>query len=71
MGIRNKRPSSTEAEYRGLAIATDGLCWVQSILSELGILRSPPILLCDNLGACHVSISRRVEDARVKSTPHI
>lgn len=41
--------SSTEAEYRGLAIATAELCWMQSILSELGIPRSPPILWCDNL----------------------
>lgn len=29
--------SSTEAEYRGIAIATAELCWMQSILSELGV----------------------------------
>ncbi|XP_026431912.1 uncharacterized protein LOC113329161 [Papaver somniferum] len=37
--------SSTEAEYRGLAIATAEIMWIQSLISELRIsTRSPPIL---------------------------
>ncbi|XP_026400617.1 uncharacterized protein LOC113296526 [Papaver somniferum] len=37
--------SSTEADYRGLAIVTAEIMWIQSLLSELRIsTRSPPIL---------------------------
>ncbi|KAJ4755932.1 polyprotein [Rhynchospora pubera] len=44
--------SSTEAEYRGLALTCAELLWVQYILQELHIhLPSPPIMWCDNIGA--------------------
>jgi hypothetical protein len=44
--------SSTETEYRSLAMATTELLWLQSLLSELGIKpTSPPVLWCDNLDA--------------------
>ncbi|XP_026444323.1 uncharacterized protein LOC113344595 [Papaver somniferum] len=36
--------SSTEAEYRGIAIATSEIKWIQSLLQELGVQISPPIL---------------------------
>lgn len=41
--------SSTEAEYKGVAIATSELTWIQSLLKELGVQHSSPILWCDNL----------------------
>lgn len=44
--------SSTESEYRALALATSELIWIQSLLTELRIeFVSPPVLWCDNMGA--------------------
>jgi hypothetical protein len=43
--------STTEAEYRGLAMVTAEVVWLQSVFRELGIQSSIPILWCDNLGA--------------------
>lgn len=43
--------SSTEAEYRGMAIATAELTWLQSLLNELQVPFQTPTLLCDNLSA--------------------
>ncbi|KAJ3686759.1 hypothetical protein LUZ61_015923 [Rhynchospora tenuis] len=44
--------SSTEAEYRGLAITCTELLWVQFLLQELHVsLSSPPVMWCDNIGA--------------------
>lgn len=44
--------SSTEAEYRSLAITCAELLWVQYLLAELNIpLDTTPTLWCDNLGA--------------------
>jgi Reverse transcriptase (RNA-dependent DNA polymerase) len=44
--------SSTEAEYRSLALTCAEILWIQYLLHELQIpLSSPPILWCDNLGA--------------------
>lgn len=44
--------SSTEAEYRALAMATTDLIWIRTLLSELRIpLHSCSILWCDNQGA--------------------
>ncbi|GAB2297069.1 hypothetical protein Dimus_038454 [Dionaea muscipula] len=49
--------SSTEAEYRALALAASELMWLQQLLSDIGLLpSSPPVLLCDNLGATHLSL---------------
>lgn len=48
--------SSTKAKYRGLAIATAELMWIQSFMRELGVSFSPPTFWCDNL--CNVSYSQ-------------
>uniref|UniRef100_A0A2N9G8T7 Reverse transcriptase Ty1/copia-type domain-containing protein n=1 Tax=Fagus sylvatica TaxID=28930 RepID=A0A2N9G8T7_FAGSY len=50
--------SSTEAEYRTLANAASETVWIHYLLQELGFkLQSPPSLLCDNLGATHLSFN--------------
>ena len=50
--------SSTEAEYRSLANAASETMWLLSLLNELGFpLKAPPSLLCDNLGATHLSFN--------------
>jgi hypothetical protein len=44
--------SSTEAEYRCLAVTTAELTWISSLLKELKCpLTTAPTLWCDNLGA--------------------
>jgi histone deacetylase 1/2 len=44
--------SSTEAEYRSLAVTCTEILWIQYLLAELQIpLASTPTLWCDNLGA--------------------
>ncbi|KAJ3698209.1 hypothetical protein LUZ61_001914 [Rhynchospora tenuis] len=44
--------SSTEAEYRSLALACAELLWVQYLIQELHFhLYQPPIIWCDNIGA--------------------
>ena len=41
--------SSTEAEYRSLAILSTEILWLQSLLSELQFEYQTPHILCDNL----------------------
>nr|KYP32233.1 Retrovirus-related Pol polyprotein from transposon TNT 1-94 [Cajanus cajan] len=41
--------SSTKAEYRSLALATTEVTWIQTLLSELKVNHSTPIIFCDNL----------------------
>jgi len=48
---------STEVEYRGVANAAEEVVWLQSLLHELGLSQSPPIVLCDNLGVTYLSIN--------------
>jgi hypothetical protein len=44
--------SSTEAEYRSLALCTQEVMWLEQILKEIGISQThKPILWCDNIGA--------------------
>ena len=40
--------SSTEAEYRALALAVAEVLWIQSFLKELKINFTIPHVLCDN-----------------------
>ncbi|XP_015168891.1 uncharacterized mitochondrial protein AtMg00810-like [Solanum tuberosum] len=48
--------SSTEAEYRALAVATAEATWLQYILRDLGVfLTSPVSAKCDNIGAIHLA----------------
>ncbi|XP_010531643.1 PREDICTED: uncharacterized protein LOC104807900 [Tarenaya hassleriana] len=48
--------SSTEAEYRSVASTAAEVCWVGSLLSELGCPSpSAPVIYCDNLGATYLS----------------
>ncbi|KAJ4774690.1 Gag/pol [Rhynchospora pubera] len=58
--------SSTEAEYRSLALAGAELAWVQYILKELHItLSQPPVLWCNNIGATYLA-SNPMFHARTK-----
>nr|CAN75274.1 hypothetical protein VITISV_043735 [Vitis vinifera] len=40
--------SSAESEYRGLVSLTAELVWIQSLIQELCLPTSPPVLWCDN-----------------------
>ncbi|KAL6325928.1 hypothetical protein AAG906_038419 [Vitis piasezkii] len=46
--------SNTESEYRGIAIVASEITWIQSLLTELCLSPSPPLLMwCDNQSAAH------------------
>jgi len=58
--------SSTEAEYRSLALATAELFWLRMLFQEFHLyLSTPPTLWCDNLGALSLA-SNPVYHARTK-----
>jgi hypothetical protein len=58
--------SSTESEYRALAIASAELYWIRTLLKDLGIyLSQTPILWCDNVSALAIA-SNPVFHARTK-----
>ena len=58
--------SSTEAEYRALASASAELCWLRTLIKDLGLyLYDPPILWCDNVSALAIA-SNPVFHARTK-----
>ncbi len=44
--------SSTKAEYRGVAIATCEIVWLQKLLSNLGqLVDAPVVIYCDNISS--------------------
>jgi hypothetical protein len=58
--------SSTEAEYRSIAIATAELYWLRMLFCELHIpLRTAPVIWCDNVSALALA-SNPVYHARTK-----
>jgi hypothetical protein len=58
--------SSTEAEYRAMALATSDLCWFRMLFQELQIsLPSPPTIWCANSSALSLA-SNPVSHARTK-----
>ncbi|KAG8381953.1 hypothetical protein BUALT_Bualt05G0026200 [Buddleja alternifolia] len=57
--------SSTEAEYRSIALTAAELCWIKSLLGEIGLSHITPTLWCDNLGATFLSADP-VSHARTK-----
>uniref|UniRef100_A0A2N9EVL6 Integrase catalytic domain-containing protein n=1 Tax=Fagus sylvatica TaxID=28930 RepID=A0A2N9EVL6_FAGSY len=58
--------SSTEAEYRAMAVTTADLYWIRMLLQDLHVpLASPPTLWCDNVGALALA-SNPVFHARTK-----
>lgn len=47
--------SSTETEYKTVANTASEICWLCSILQELGIrLLVTPVIYCDNIGATYL-----------------
>ncbi|KAM1246265.1 hypothetical protein ACFX2J_042353 [Malus domestica] len=58
--------SSTEAEYRALAIATAELAWIRQLLCDLHVsVFTAPVIYCDNISAIALS-SNPVFHSRVK-----
>jgi hypothetical protein len=58
--------SSTKVEYHALASAASETLWLLALFTELGYSTSaPPQLLCDNLGATHLSFNP-VHHSRMK-----
>uniref|UniRef100_A0A2N9EEC7 Integrase catalytic domain-containing protein n=1 Tax=Fagus sylvatica TaxID=28930 RepID=A0A2N9EEC7_FAGSY len=58
--------SSTESEYRALALASIEVCWLRTLLKDLGVFISEaPILWCDNISALAIA-SNPVFHARTK-----
>ncbi|URD92505.1 Retrotransposon protein [Musa troglodytarum] len=50
--------STTEAEYRAIAITTTELNWVTNLLKELNVNSTlPPTIYCDNIGATYLCVN--------------
>ena len=47
--------SSTEAEYRSLAQIAAEILWIQTLLTELKVPFSTPIVFCDNQSAVAIA----------------
>lgn len=47
--------SSSEAEYRAMALAASEVTWIVRLLQELKVYNITPVTLhCDNQSACHI-----------------
>ena len=59
--------SSTESEYRALALATSELVWLRALFTKLGVAlaQGPSVIWCDNTGAASLA-SNPVFHARTK-----
>ena len=58
--------SSTEAEYRGAAMATCEIVWLRKLLSDLGTdVQGPVTLYCDNMSSIQLA-NNLVFHARTK-----
>ena len=58
--------STTKVEYQALANVASETMWLLRLLHELGFpLKATPLLLCDNLGATHLSFNP-VQHSRIK-----
>ena len=57
--------SSTQVEYCSLATATSEIIWLLSYSKNCLPINAPPRLLCDNLGATHLSFNL-VQHSRMK-----
>jgi len=60
LGLRKKKTgvarSSTEAEYRSVAATAAEICWITSLMKELGLSISQiPAIYCDNMGATYLA----------------
>lgn len=48
--------SSTEAEYRSIANTAAEVCWLTSLITEMGLkITSQPTIYCDNIGATYLA----------------
>ena len=48
--------SSTEAEYRSVTNTAAEVCWVSSLLLEIGVpIPATPTVFCDNIGATYLA----------------
>ena len=47
--------SSTEAKNRSLAAATADILWIQTLLQELAVPHTTPLVLCDNSSAVQLA----------------
>ena len=47
--------SSTEAEYKSIVVVLADITWIQSLMTELRIPSSTPIIHYDNLGVVHIA----------------
>ena len=62
--------SSTEVEYRSLALVTAEVSWLQYLLSELQVQHTVPVIHCDNKST--VSLAHKpVLHARTKHMEHV
>ncbi|KAL9275845.1 Microtubule-associated protein RP/EB family member 1C-like protein [Drosera capensis] len=59
--------SSTEAEYRAMAVGTCELLWLRALLVDMGVVHPQPMLLyCGNQSVIHIAANHLVFHERTK-----